>query len=102
MEDTLKRLLDAELEAQSLVSEAQSIHDVERILEMKRMQVATDLLRYTRLNFGRPIAYLMTRERQLARIHAAIEGDRLGLPVELRRQAARLAKEATGGASTTG
>lgn len=102
MEDTLKRLLDAELEAQSLVSEAQSIHDVERILEMKRMQVATDLLRFTRLNFGRPIAYLMARERQLARIHAAIEGDRLGLPVALRRQAARLAKETAGGASTTG
>lgn len=69
---------------------AASITEVEDRLEGARLQSANKILRYTRFNLGRALAYLMLRESQLSCIHATVRGQRLGLPVDLIREAARL------------
>lgn len=78
------------------LAEARTTAEVEDRLREGRLRAAEGILRWTRFNLGRALAYLMLRESQLASIHAAVRGRSLELPTELIRAAARGGRQGRG------
>jgi V/A-type H+/Na+-transporting ATPase subunit C len=64
---------------QTVVASATSIPQVEMLLENYGAEMARILLKHTRFNLGRVLAYLFLREKNLSRLHGALKGRALGL-----------------------
>lgn len=73
-----------------LLKDANTADAVETALRRETERIAHTLLRCTAFNLGRPCAYLLLRERQLWRIHAALKGRQLGLGGDVIASAMRL------------
>lgn len=79
-----------------LVAEAASVSEVEDRLESYLATTAQFILKRTRFNPGRALAYLFLREKELFHIYGVLKGRMLQLTPALIHQAAGLADESDG------
>ncbi|MBF0263898.1 MAG: V-type ATPase subunit [Gammaproteobacteria bacterium] len=64
---------------QSLLAQAQSIQEIEIILDQNLIEQAYALIKKTRFSVAQAFTYLILREKQLSQLHGIIKGKILGL-----------------------
>lgn len=79
-----------------------SIVAVEKSMDLRTQRIARRMLVHTRFTLARAFAYLVLRERQILKVHAALKGRQLGLDEQSIRIASSLPDEFLAGAAGTG